>query len=59
MIVSKVTTGFVVQKFNDETGAFIEQSVIVGDDVQWENDEGEPVGSRDYYHSYEMKGEGE
>lgn len=43
MILNKITTGFVIQKFDTETQKFIGQSFIAGDDVQWENQEGDKV----------------
>jgi hypothetical protein len=43
MIINKITVGFVIQKFDTETGKCVSQSFVAGDDVQYETEEGEPV----------------
>jgi hypothetical protein len=55
MIVNKITTGFVVQKFDTETRQFVCQEFIAGDQVDVENEHGEPVESFDKYLPFEMK----
>jgi len=55
MIKSKVTVGFVVQKFDTEKGEFIEQEFIAGDIVSWENEEGEITDDEDRYLPFDMK----
>ena len=55
MIVNKTTTGFVVQKFDTETRQFISQEFIAADEVDFENEDGEPVDSFDEYLPFDMK----
>jgi hypothetical protein len=55
MIVNKITTGFVIQKFDTETWQFIDQEFIAGDQVDVENEDGEPVEPFDEYLPFEMK----
>jgi len=43
MIVNKITTGFVIQKFDTETGEYLSQEFIAGDQVDYENEVGEPT----------------
>jgi hypothetical protein len=43
MKVNKITVGFVVQTFDGETGKFVSQEFVGGDDVTYENNFGEPV----------------
>lgn len=43
MLVSKVTVGFVVQTFDQELGRFTSQAFIAGDQVDYEDDNGNPV----------------
>lgn len=40
MIVNKITVGFVIQKFDSCENVFISQEFIAGDEVSWEDDEG-------------------
>lgn len=42
MIINKITTGFVVQSFDVETGQFVKQEFIAGGTC-WETDFGEPT----------------
>lgn len=55
MIVNKITTGFVVQRLDTETRQFIAQEFIAGDQVDFENEYGEPVESFAEYLPFEMK----
>lgn len=55
MIVNKITTGFVIQKFDTETRQFVSQEFIAGDEVDVENEHGEPAESFDEYLPFEMK----
>jgi len=55
MIVNKATTGFVIQKFDMETRQFICQEFIAGDEVDFENEDGDPVESFDEYLPFNMK----
>lgn len=41
-MITKTTVGFVVQNFDDD-GKFINQAFIAGDQVDWENEEGDPI----------------
>jgi hypothetical protein len=43
MKVNKITTGFVVQVMDPETGEFISQEFVASDDVTYETPYGEPV----------------
>lgn len=43
MILNKVTVGFVCQRFDTETGKFIDQEFISGDDTTWEDTNGDEV----------------
>ena len=53
MIINKVTVGFVVQKFDDETGKFISQDFIAGDEVTYEDAEyGDSVNSAAAANAY-------
>ena len=45
MIISKITPGYVVQKFNTETGQYFSQEFIAGSEVDYENELGDPVDS--------------
>lgn len=52
----KITVGFVVQTYNDE-GNCISQEFIAGDDVTYENSQGEPIDSSevdDKYQPFDM-----
>jgi hypothetical protein len=55
MIVSKITTGFVVQKFETETRSFVSQEFVAGDQVDFENQDGEAAAPFDEYLSFDMK----
>jgi hypothetical protein len=43
MIITKVTIGFVCQRFDTETRKFVGQEFISDDDVNWEHEDGTPV----------------
>lgn len=45
MLISKVTVGFVIQTFDQEQGRFTSQSFVAGDEVTYEDDNGETVDS--------------
>ena len=53
MRVHKKTTGFVIQVFDTETGRCVEQSFVAGDDVQYEDECGEPVDWREANGAYQ------
>ena len=56
-MVMKITTGFVIQDFDDE-GNFLGQEFIAGDQVDWETEEGEstvaPGGEWFEYQPFDM-----
>ena len=43
MILKKVTTGFVIQEFDTETKEWVGQEFVAGEQVDWENEDGETV----------------
>lgn len=47
----KITTGFVIQDFNDD-GRCISQEFIASDDVQWEDENGDQCHAPE--HTYQM-----
>jgi hypothetical protein len=55
MIINKITTGFVIQKYDTKTGNFINQEFVCGDDTTFENLKGEEVEGFDAYLEYDMK----
>ena len=62
MIVRKITTGFVVQEFDAETGRCVSQEFVAGDQVEWEDRQGNAISDGDFgldleglYHPLEMK----
>lgn len=55
MIVNKITTGFVVQKYDTEKRQFISQEFFAGDGIEYEDELGNPVKPFDAYFSFEMK----
>ena len=48
MILNKTTTGFVVQKFDSETGRCLSQEFVASDQVEWEDQEGNPIEDGQY-----------
>ena len=40
--MNKITSGFVVQEY-DDSGTCVAQEFIAGDDVQWEDDDENPI----------------
>jgi hypothetical protein len=48
MIVSKITTGFVVQKFDSDTGRCESQEFVASDQVEWEDQAGNPIEDGQY-----------
>jgi len=43
MIVKKITVGFVIQSYDTEVKKFVEQNFTAGDQVDWEDEFGEPI----------------
>lgn len=61
MIIQKITTGFVVQKYDTETQRFVEQFFDAGDQCDYEDEDGNTVDSsllevdgQEVYLPYEM-----
>lgn len=48
MIVRKITTGFVVQQFDADTGRCLSQEFVAGDQVEWEKLNGNPIEDGDF-----------
>lgn len=53
-IVKKITTGFVVQEYDTDTGKFVSQDFVAGDQVDWEDEDGNAIPEEDAYLSFEM-----
>lgn len=53
-IVKKITIGFVVQEYDTETGKFVSQDFVAGDQVDWEDEDGNAIPEEDAYLSFEM-----
>jgi hypothetical protein len=53
MILNKTTTGFVVQKFDSETGRCLSQEFVAGDQVEWEDQAGNTVEDGQYGIDFE------
>ena len=55
MIINKTTIGFVTQQYDTETGHCIHQDFIAGDQVDYEDENGEPVDWREEkYQPFDM-----
>jgi len=53
--VNKITIGFVIQKYDTETGLCVEQSFVAGDQVDYEDTDGTPVEwQEDNYQPFNM-----
>ena len=46
-IINKITVGFVIQRFDKETGRCLSQDFICDDDVTYEHPDGEPADKLD------------
>ena len=62
MIVRKITTGFVVQEFDAETGRCVSQEFVAGEQIDWEDRQGNAISDGDFgidleglYHPLELK----
>lgn len=54
--MKKFTSGYVVQIF-DDAGKCIDQHFIAGDQVEWEDEEGDPCEAPEHeYQPFEMVG---
>jgi|SaaInlV_130m_DNA_2_1039683.scaffolds.fasta_scaffold58362_2 hypothetical protein len=47
MKVKKITTGFVIQEYDVDAKEWISQEFVAGDQVEWEDENGESVDSVD------------
>lgn len=54
MKIFKITTGFVIQTFDTITREFISQEFIAGDQVDFEDENGNKVDSFNNYLPFEM-----
>ncbi len=57
-LIKKITTGFVVQVFDTEKNRFVSQEFVAGDQVDVENENGEPTENETLdktYLPFEMK----
>jgi len=54
MLISKVTSGFVVQSFDTETRKFTDQRFVAGDDVKWEKENGDPINENEVHWKREV-----
>ena len=43
MLVNRVTVGFVIQVFDTDTGRFVSQEFVAGDQCEYEDKDGVPV----------------
>lgn len=63
MLIKKITTGFVTQTFDTETGEWVDQQFICGDQCDYEDEDANPVSyklfqgkdGKEAYLPYEMK----
>ena len=59
MIIKKITAGYVIQTFDTDLGRFVSQEFIAGGQCQYEDEDGEPVDSKEMgdpepYFPYDM-----
>jgi len=61
MLVKKITTGFVIQTFDTDKGRFVSQEFVAGEQVDYEDTDGEAVDSdllkvkgKDAYQPFDM-----
>jgi len=52
-IINKITVGFVIQKFDTESGKCISQEFVAGDEVSYETESGKHLDD-DLYQPYDM-----
>jgi hypothetical protein len=43
MIINKTTVGFVIQKFDTESGKCVSQEFVAGDEVSYETESGQHI----------------
>ncbi len=53
MKIRKITTGFVIQTYDTNTGRCIEQSFVAGDDIAYEDECGNPVDWEEQPEAYQ------
>jgi translation elongation factor EF-Ts len=51
--ILKITSGYVVQKFTSN-GTFISQSFVEGDEVTYEDEDGNCIEDEDFYHPFDI-----
>jgi hypothetical protein len=56
MRVNKITVGFVSQIFDTDLGRFVSQEFVAGDQVDYEDEDGEPVDSELFETKRKVKG---
>jgi hypothetical protein len=55
MEIRKITTGFVIQRWNKETGKFLGQEFVAGDQVEYEDEYGYSIEDQEpEYMPYHM-----
>lgn len=64
MILTKITPGFVSQRYDTETGEWLDQEFVAGTHVDWEDEYGEAIDpckmeGDEPYLRFEMKQPGE
>lgn len=48
MIISKITVGFVVQKFDTDRQDWVSQEFIAGDQYDYETEDGDPINVQNF-----------
>ena len=48
MVLNKITTGFVVQQFDADTGRCISQEFVASDQVEWKDQKGDRIEDGQY-----------
>ncbi len=54
MLIRKITTGYVIQVFDDEKREFVSQEFVAVDQVEFEDMDGSPVERFDEYLPFDM-----
>lgn len=53
--IRKITTGFVIQRWDKKTGKFLGQEFVAGDEVDYEDEFGNPIDEREpEYQEFDM-----
>lgn len=48
MIISKITIGFVVQRFDTDRQDWVDQEFVAGDQCEYETEDGSPINVQDF-----------